>query len=157
VFPEPFFLTGQQVTDSFHGAWWKYQPEPVDEALAELGAKSLITETIWPIKLARLVAKISHAHAWALWGPVFDPFLPPIILGKNVRFIEFVGGWVKELGPDPDLNHTIRVFHWRRKPTDKRGYLVAEIRFFAVLGAPVYYAVIGKALRSWPFPERQGQ
>lgn len=156
VFEEPYFCTRQPVVgDTYKGAWWIREPAHMNAILGTLDAAAIHTETIFPDRLARFVAKIAHAHAWAMWGPVFEPFLLPIILGKQKRFIEFVGGWPTMHQPElPDLHHQFRILCWTREGDDTP-VLLAAIRFFADLGGPVYYAVIGKLLKPWPLPERQ--
>ncbi len=154
VFPGPCFLTGEPVGETFDGWWWHHETPGASEALRKLGAQSMVSETVFPSRIARLVAKIAHSQAWALWGPAFEPFLPDVILGKTKYFQEYVGGWGKILNPVPDFAHTFKVMNWRKTKGDKDSYLIGEIRFFSDLGGPVYYAVIGKALKPWPFQER---
>jgi hypothetical protein len=153
VFPNPYFLSRRDLTgNTFGGAWWQYSEKPMSLVLEELGAEFIQTETIWPAKLARFVAKMAHAHAWAVFGPVFEPFLPSIIMGENTRYIEFVGGILSEVEPD-SFDHAFKIFRSTRTDDDD-SYLVARVRFFASIGAPVYYAVIGRLLEPWPVQER---
>jgi hypothetical protein len=152
VFPNPFFLSGQKLVDgdAFEGAWWHYSAEAMPALLAKLGVKSILSEKVYPAKFARFLAKIAHAHAWAVYGPVFEPMLPPVILGKYRDWIDLVGGMlhpVEATGEDG-----LKLF---RSPRDDGDYLVSRIRFFPRLASPVYYAVIGKLTAPWPLQERE--
>ena len=155
AFPAPFFLTGEEPSETFLGGWWTYNPNSIGSVLDDLGAETVFTETIKPWMLARLIAKIAHSHCWALWGSAFEPLLVPIILGEDENFIKYIGGWVKDLPPTPNFTHTIRIMNWRAAPGVTDSYLIAEIRLFSVYAAPVYYAVVGRTLKPWPFESRR--
>ena len=154
VFPEPCFLSGIPVADSFDGWWWLYQAPNLDQDLNDQDAETILSETIDPSKMARLVAKIAHSHAWALWGGQFEPFLIPIILGKDKYFTRYIGGWGQLIEATPDMIHTFSLTTCRGEDGDENSYLLASMRFFSSLGGPVYYAVIGKLLAPWPLQER---
>jgi hypothetical protein len=154
VFPEPRFLTSEPVTETYDGWWWHYEDPQFGEWLKTHNAAAIISETIKPDKLARLVAKIAHAHAWALWGGQFEPFLLPLIMGKEKNYTRLIGGWGQILEPTPDLNHTFNFMKCRGEDGDEESYLIASMRFFSGLNGPVYYAVIGRLLAPWPLQER---
>jgi len=152
MFPQPFFFTGQQPSASFRGGVWKWADRPFDVLLKELDARAVIPEPAVMRKFGRFIAKMAHSHAWALYGPVFEPLLPAIILGQNKLFIEYIGG---EMDPREAEPMGYLSFKCWIKPGTVDRYLVARVRPFAFLaGSPVYYAIIG-AIKSWPLPKHE--
>lgn len=93
----------------------------------------------------RMLAKIAHAFAIAEYGyGSFPPLLPPLILGTypNFRYNHVVGGLMEQTPKWPGpmcVGRLIRAgsMHYCLE------YLVAELRIFADLGAPIYYVVCG--------------
>lgn len=159
AFPMPTIMLGTQPTKGFMGGSWVPQPTNLSEKLAEFGAEAIETKDVNAGKLARLLAKIAHAHAVALLGlDGFKPLLPDLILGKRHLFIEFVGGDLNRHPPDPKHINRLALMYWRRK-IDGKLFIAAEIRFFANLGGPIYYAVVGEpteqALRAVPLPPQE--
>jgi len=148
MYPEPFFMSGQQPSATYRGAMWKYVGDPKKPLFDELDAFSIIPEPTTARQLARFIAKMAHSLAWARYGPIFEPFLPPIILGQNKLFIEYVGGSLVPHLPEPHSSGMFRC--WIKPGTDDK-YLVATFRLFARLdGSPIYHAVVGKLLGPWP-------
>ena len=157
VFPNPTILSGKPTPTSFMGANWHRQATNMMEFLEAHDAEYVMSKSIEPKKLARMIAKTAHAHTTAILGPgSFKPLLTDLILGEpGEYFIELVGG---EIAPDegrwefvrptPETLNLYIVFDWFRE-TDGKCFYVAAIRFFANLGAPTYFAVVGE-----PIPPR---
>lgn len=157
VFPNPTILVSDDPPPSgFTAGNWNPKPSNLAEFLEKHDAEAIITKTIRPLDLARVIAKTAHAHAIALLGPgSFKPLLCDLILGKTKQWIDLVGGEIrpdhgdwKLLKPTPRHVNTFIVFDWFRN-TDGMCFYVAAMRFFGNLGAPTYFAVLGE-----PIPPR---
>lgn len=152
MFPVPFFMTGQQPSANYRAPMWKYRGAWLEIFAKKYGARAFFPESTTPRQLARFIAKMAHAQAWALYGPVFEPLLPPIILGEEKLFVEYVGGvsfsFIEE-------KESCIGFHCWRKPYSGDSYLVARIRPFSEFaGSPIYTAIVGRLLVPWPLPKR---
>lgn len=87
----------------------------------------------------RLLAKTAHALAVAKYGlGAFKPLLPDVILRPGLNNV--VGGEFRDYPPDPHLHNAIL----KHVNAQGRTYLVADIRLFAKLGAPLYSVVVGE-------------
>jgi hypothetical protein len=147
VWPTPYTLQGKPAPDSFAGANWAWQPKGT---LEQLGADAIISESIEPMKFARFLAKIAHGLAVAKFGTeFFNPWLQEIILGRDERFIHFVGGSL-EVRPAESESAILMGFWPYQSSTNGPDLLVAHIRLFPMLGAPDYVVIVGEVLQPWP-------
>ena len=149
AFPPPTILRDEPAPETFQGANWIYQPEPMRSVLKRFSTDRILSPVIRPALFARLIAKIGHAHGTAHLGDAFDPVLPPLILGKHRSWLEYVGGNLVLPPVDESLVHQLSLLNATRE-TDGKQFAVAGIRLFAGLGAPLHYAVLGPMTRSWP-------
>ncbi len=112
------------------------------EKLAKHGIENFTTNRMDVFAFVRMIAKIGHALAVARYGPdYFVPFLRDIILeDAGPEAFEYVGG-------RPEVPHETDELHGltlRTLRVGRRILLVAEVRLFATLGAPVHMAVVGE-------------
>src|ERR1700724_2497607 len=116
------------------------------QMLKRLRITSFSTSILDSILFAQLLAKIAHAFASAeLLVENFDPILPNFIdfeipaQGRSDLRDYFVGGHVEPIASAPYL-HELGL---GLAPTKEQMFVVAKIRLFAFLGAPIYYVAIG--------------
>lgn len=90
----------------------------------------------------RMIAKIGHSLAVSRYGlNYFVPFLRHIILHDcGPEAYEFIGGRPEE----PHDTEELHALALRTLLVGTRKLLVAEIRLFAMLGAPIHLAVVGE-------------
>jgi hypothetical protein len=69
----------------------------------------------------------------------FEPLLPDLILKKRFNFASYIGS--DPLFPPPS-DHTLvdLSVNWSHDGE----LLIARVRLFAMLGAPLYYVIVGK-------------
>ncbi len=115
------------------------------EKLAKHGIKNFTTNQIDLFAYLRMIAKIGHALAVSRYGlNHFIPFLRHIILHEcGPEAFQFIGGRPEEPHDTEEL-HGLKL---RTLRVGARVLLVAEVRLFATLGAPIHLAVVGE-LRS---------
>lgn len=115
------------------------------EKLAKHGITNFTTNQMDVFAYVRMIAKIGHALAVSRYGlNHFIPFLRHIILHESgPDAFEFIGGRPEEPHDSEEL-HGLTLLTLRAGP---KTLLVAEIRLFATLGAPIHLAVVGE-LRS---------
>lgn len=96
-----------------------------------------------PALLTKMLAKIGHAFAVAEVGlDGFQPLLPNAIRGIAPWYPGYlVGG---DPNPVPKSEYTNEVGLHKSSSSTGQDYLLARIRLFGDLGAPVYQAVVGK-------------
>jgi hypothetical protein len=95
--------------------------------------------------LGRLLAKIGHSFAVAELGlGAFKPFLPPIILGTDVRHVgHYVGG--TKVIPTASMNAYEIKLDEVRSSRLRRPYFMVSIRLLAeIQGMPEYFVVVGE-------------
>jgi len=112
------------------------------EKLAKHGITNFTTNQMDVFAYVRMIAKIGHALAASRYGlNHFIPFLRHIILHQTgPEAFEFIGG-------RPEQPHDTEELHGLMLRTLRVGtriLLVAEIRLFATLGAPIHLAVVGE-------------
>lgn len=115
------------------------------EKLAKHGITNFTTNQMDVFAYVRMIAKIGHSLAVSRYGlSHFIPFLRHIILHETgPEAFEFIGG--RPEGPhDTDELHGLTL---RTLQVGTRILLVAEIRLFATLGAPIHLAVVGELRR----------
>ena len=110
--------------------------------LAKHGITNFTTNRMDVFAYVRMIAKIGHALAVSRYGlNHFIPFLRHIILhDTGPEAYEFIGG-------RPEQPHDSEELHGltlRALQVGARILLVAEIRLFATLGAPIHLAVVGE-------------
>ncbi len=112
------------------------------DKLAKHGIKNFTTIQIDVFAFVRMIAKIGHALAVSRYGlHHFVPFLRHIILHEaGPEAFEFIGGRA-ETPHDTEELHGLTL---RTLRVGDRVLLVAEIRLFATLGAPIHLAVVGE-------------
>jgi hypothetical protein len=90
---------------------------------------------------AQMLCKIAHGLAVDHFGiDGFKPLAVEHALGHKTTINYLVGcRRNEEIPPPQDWRHAHRFIRWRRKPE----LIVAEIRLFADLGAPIYHVVVG--------------
>lgn len=112
------------------------------DKLAKHGITNFTTNQMDIFAYVRMVAKIGHALAVSWYGPNhFVPFLRHIILhDAGPEAFKYIGG-------RPECTHDTEELHGlmlRTLHVGTRTLLVAEIRLFATLGAPIHLAVVGE-------------
>jgi hypothetical protein len=121
------------------------------QMLKRLRITAFSTPVFDSILFAQLLAKIAHAFAAAeLLLENFDPVLLDFIefeipAGSTSDIRDyFVGGHMVAVPPTPYLHELALGL----AATKDQTFLVAKIRLFAFLGAPVYYVAVGTVLES---------
>jgi hypothetical protein len=110
-------------------------------------------------KFGRMLAKIAHSFAIALFGlNAFQPFLRDFILGKSNHMTYFIGSTDPEpaLASPENLGYQIGWKVWQSTATNQLppyNLLIIEIRLFPSvglphLGPPRYFVVVGQPLRT---------
>ena len=92
----------------------------------------------------RMLAKIAHAHAvsMSMTGYAsFTPLLLDVIFSRTNTPSHWVGGDL-EIPPAIDVVHQLTLDDDYR--ANGKRYVVATIRLFAFLGAPVFRVVVGE-------------
>lgn len=112
------------------------------DKLAKHGITYFTTNQMDIFAYVRMIAKIGHALAVSRYGANhFVPFLRHIILHEaGPEAFEYIGG-------RPETPHDTEELHGLTLRTLRVGtriLLVAEIRLFATLGAPIHLAVVGE-------------
>lgn len=112
------------------------------DKLGRHGIKNFTTNQMDVFAFVRMIAKIGHSLAVSRYGPDhFIPFLRDIILANaGPEAFEYIGGRA-------DVPHETEELHGLTLRTLRVGtriLLVAEIRLFASLGAPIHLAVVGE-------------
>lgn len=135
------------------GRWWFYRDQNFAQKLARFGAKSFaVTGKANMGCFMQMIAKIGHSFAVAELGlEKFQPLLPSVILGTpDETMRHLIGGSVDPVPPTSAL-HEVSLL--KKTVVTKTARLdrveefwVARIRLFAKLGAPVYFAVVGRPL-----------
>lgn len=112
------------------------------DKMAKHGITNFTTNQMDVFAFVRMIAKIGHALAVSRYGlHHFIPFLRHIILHEaGPEAFEFIGGRA-ETPHDSEELHGLTL---RTLRVGNRVLLVAEIRLFATLGAPIHLAVVGE-------------
>lgn len=110
--------------------------------LAKHGIKNFTTNQMDVFTFVRMIAKIGHSLAVSRYGlNHFVPFLRHIILhDTGPEAFEFIGGRAET----PHETEELHGLTLRTLRVGVRILLVAEIRLFATLGAPIHLAVVGE-------------
>ncbi|MBL6455031.1 hypothetical protein JMJ55_06825 [Belnapia sp. T6] len=149
VFEPPGLLRGQSGIKVFayNAVWVSDITGSAFEKAKGVGSElPLVSHHHDMFAFARMIAKIAHGLAVARFGiNSFEPVLTKLILGEENYAPDVIGG-VAENGfhaiPDRvDFEFTCYFSLFNLGDTI---YLVADIRLFAYLGAPVYRVVVGK-------------
>ncbi len=104
------------------------------------------------VEFCRMLAKICHAFAVAEGIPSGYSFiLKDFIRGtENNHALRFVGGIERTHRPEPNVPH--RIILATPRSVGEMEYIVAQIRLFAYLGAPVYEAVVAERRKQQVIP-----
>jgi hypothetical protein len=141
VFDHPGILTGSRPT-YYRGDFCVALN--MDHAKEQIPSDELLALDVpHPHSLCRTLAKVAYGFSIrsGLEG-LFKPLVIDLILGKEGEIGTYlVGG--QTVVPPPEKGQN---FHWVQAHALKSSdtiYLVKGVRLFAVLGAPVYYVVVG--------------
>ena len=150
--PAVLFLTGFYEAGLFSGQpigtqykirhWVKHFGEGAAALKPDQG---LTVAEIVPGDYGRLLAKICLGYAVAILGiDGFKPLVRDFILGKNNdEFGHWIGGSGNTDEPPSSALHEIGLRPITHKATQVE-YVVAEIRLFAMFGAPRNYVIVGR-------------
>jgi len=138
-FEPPGIITGRPRNPGFYARQWHLNDrEKLDKLLIEEGVDNLAVSKMNPHIFARMLAKIAHSFAVAEIGlDNFTPFLQKMIIEGIETPSYYVGGDFTVPPAERD-----GAMHWVRLQPDDN-YLVATIRLFAPLGAPLYHIIVG--------------
>lgn len=144
VLPLPFVLHNLPGPTEFKGQSWKYHRQ----AEGDLAGVTVQIEVDHD-RFARMLAKIAHSIAVAeLGASTFKHRLPPIILGEQINYIEYVGGSLN-IEPPSAATHEISLYKIDRE-SDRKPFIMVEIRLFGSLLSPTYYVVVGELITELP-------
>jgi hypothetical protein len=106
--------------------------------------------SVKPDVVCRAVAKIAHTFAVARLGlGSFEPWLPPIILGKDPNIGFLVGSCDAPTASTPLPEGTTTTPHnlalRAMKVDDEPAILVTTVHLFPFAGAPSYNVIVGEA------------
>jgi hypothetical protein len=118
---------------------WFSAVEPWDESQQPM----YVETTLDNLLLIRMIAKIAHCVAiWEFGLDNIEPLLPPLILGKDISLGYYlVGGNPRDV-PREDNHFSVQTMKYGAQE------IAVGIRLFSDLGAPVYFAVVGKHLKN---------
>jgi hypothetical protein len=135
-FLEPGIFFNRQMTENFEVVGLEAHigggqpPDPGPER------KSAYFQPFSPELICRMVAKIAHGAAVAELGlDAFNPFLPDLIMGRS-KFLSHYIGSPRQRGRKRDALHTISL-------ELSRGFLIANVGLFSILGLRPFQAVVG--------------
>jgi hypothetical protein len=134
----PAFKTGEILSKA-----WRFGPsiQAMTEVATKHRGKGISVGQFDTLAFCRLLAKIGHSLAVAQYGiNSFKPLALDLILGRDDEMGHLIGGKMEE---QPCLPH-LHAYKCGLVTVETRRYVVAEIRLFANLGAPLYHAVIGE-------------
>ena len=130
-------------TDEILSQAWRYGPSGsamVDVAKKHRG-KGISVGRFDVLAFCRLLAKIGHSLAVAKYGlHSFRPLAVEFILRAKGDMGYLIGGTLEQQPVVPHLH----AYRCGGVTVGSRRYVVAEIRLFANLGAPLYHAVVGE-------------
>jgi hypothetical protein len=123
---------------------WSYEKlpniEPSTPIYTEINLDHLL--------LIRMISKIAHCYAVLSIGvDSFEPYLTDLILGNDVSKAFFLVGGDPNHLPRMKTNFQAEVAQVSGGSLPA-GTIVVAVRLFADLGAPAYYAVVGKQLNN---------
>jgi hypothetical protein len=135
-------LSPEQSAKDYLAGWhWRHmEPTKLNPISNTIRAKI----TFDPVIFGRLIAKIAHGISVVRFGiNGFQPFLSHIILGKDLsKMWYYVGG--DPIRPPKPINSHLLTRIFIAPEQIERDLIFAEIRLFANLGAPIYYAIVGQ-------------
>jgi hypothetical protein len=139
-------LTGRpKWLDGIVGAWI-VNLNATAENLRKYGFKSVATPALDTVLFSQMLCKIAHAFASAeILRDNFDALLPdfisqvPVKTENDDRRYYLVGGDTNWQEPEPYLHELGLGIYEVGADT----FLIARIRLFAFMGAPVYHVVVG--------------
>ena len=149
VFPEPGVLVCREDNAGFQMGLCASTDFPRVKTLAEThGGRGFSLGVADFNSMARLLAKTAHAYCFAEFGDfraAYQPLVLDLIAGDPnccpTRCVGCVpGNAIAE--PEPGIAHRMAVSE--AKAPDGTGYLVTDIRLFALLRSPVYRVAVAK-------------
>jgi hypothetical protein len=133
--------------------WGRGDPEAVARLQRKLGNVMPPPDQISPLRFIRLLAKISHSIAVAIYGlGSFRPLLLDLILGRTQSFSDLVGGEMVTPPPMPGNPTYFLTLSQGQVGGAGPWYLVVHLRLFPAFGAPLYHIVVGEM--DAPVPDR---
>lgn len=140
-FPEPGLIAGRPHTFNIEGSIWRTIGEPEKHALSP--GEGLQLGRFHPGEFCRMLAKIAHSYASAVYRELFKPSLRKIIKGNLNSATFWIGGVAPLAPPDNGILH--KVGH-QIVAKDGKSYVVVSLRLFAFMGTPEYLIVAGEFL-----------
>jgi len=140
----PTILTGKPPETNFHRGdiWVSYEPADIGKIQNAYRAKHFILGKFDVTSFTRMLAKIAYAHAVSMMGyGSFSPLVLDVIFARTNIPSHWVGGDLK-IPSAEGVIHQLKLNDDYR--VNGRRYIVADIRLFALLGAPVYRVVVGE-------------
>jgi hypothetical protein len=135
-------LTPEQSANDYLAGWcWNHMEQfQMNPSFHSVRVRS----TFHPIIFARMIAKVAHCVAVQRFGvDGFEPFLTEIIRGIDLsKTWYFIGG--DDVRPVVPIASHLLARLFIGEPKTEGDYIFAEIRLFANLGAPIYYAIVGQ-------------
>ena len=97
--------------------------------------------TLNPTKFSQMLAKIAHSFAVANLGlDGFYPMAVDLALGRTDHMNYLVGSQLNDMTNERSTTGAHRV---RLRINEKYGMVLAEVRLFADLGAPMFHVLVG--------------
>lgn len=145
-----------------HKFWSWHDPARLSNAVSQHGPLN-VPATFNPTVFAQLVAKIGHSWTVANRGlNAFTPMAVDLALGQTDRMNYLVGSQIGLAYPAPATLHQLSIW-------DVGNTVIAAVRLFSNLAAPIWHVVVGTTdgeppdpiLKNWtpgyrldiPFPE----
>lgn len=131
------------VFDSKFWSW--YDPVRTNNLVSQHGPLSIPT-TFNPSVFAQLIAKIGHCWVVANRGlSAFKPLAVELALGQTDRMNYLVGSQVGLESPAPTMLHQLSIW-------DIGNTVIAAVRLFSNLNAPIWHVVVGTTDGEHPDP-----
>ncbi len=141
VFGPPGILEGRPPSQSTAPLKWYWAKPDVPAIIKNLGAQTYNLPVIHLETFMRMIAKIAHAQIVARFGlDAFKPLLLELILEGS----DTPNHWVGSPQTQPPAERHLHRITWNAVNAQGTKYIVANVRLFAQLGAPVYHVVVGE-------------
>jgi hypothetical protein len=150
AFKPPGLLRGlspQQSYDDYLAGWMWGHVEKIIHSPHVSGIR--IGQYFHPLIFARMIAKIAHGTAVLAYGLTgFSPCLTDIIRGTDLSKLWWlIGGDPSRPVSETKKHFDVRLLTKEPETNPDPDYIMAEIRLFGNLGAPIYWAIVGENLK----------
>lgn len=147
LFSGPFQLAGRANVPPFDLTMWLgFKPDSVHAASFAQDMDWIGAPVLHVGKFLRFLAKMAHGFAVATIGEeAFEPFLQPLILGRDPDFTRYIGAYPGER-PPVKSDQFFTIGHVARNDDPAERIVVVEIFLFANIGAPKYLVAVGRSL-----------